>query len=61
MIGDPRLTIEVKREQTFYSDQSRALSTFINILGMTLTVIFSIGAMIGAMISAGSVWVLISA
>ena len=49
--GDPRLTIEVKREQTFYSDQSRALSTFINILGMTLTVIFSIGAMIGAMIT----------
>ncbi len=49
--GDPRLTVEVKREQTFYSDQSRALSTFINILGMTLTVIFSIGAMIGAMIT----------
>ena len=49
--GDPRLTLEVKREQTFYSDQSRALSTFINILGLTLTVIFSIGAMIGAMIT----------
>src|SRR5690606_19308581 len=49
--GDPRLTNEVKREQTFYSDQSRALSTFITILGMTLTVIFSVGAMIGAMIS----------
>ncbi len=49
--GDPRLTLEIKREQTFYSDQSRALSTFINILGLTLTVIFSIGAMIGAMIT----------
>ena len=49
--NDPRLTNEVKREQTFYSDQSRALSVFINILGMTLTVIFSIGAMIGAMIT----------
>ncbi len=48
---DPRLTNEVKREQIFYSDQSRALSVFINILGMTLTVIFSIGAMIGAMIT----------
>jgi ABC-type antimicrobial peptide transport system permease subunit len=49
--GDPRLTNEVKREQVFYSDQSRALSTFINILGLTLTAIFSIGAMIGAMIT----------
>jgi ABC-type lipoprotein release transport system permease subunit len=49
--ADPRLTNEVKREQVFYSDQSRALSTFITILGLTLTVIFSIGAMIGAMIT----------
>ncbi len=49
--ADPRLTNEVKREQTFYSDQSKALSTFITILGMTLTVIFSVGAMIGAMIT----------
>ncbi len=49
--ADPRLTNEVKREQVFYSDQSRALSTFISILGLTLTVIFSIGAMIGAMIT----------
>ena len=49
--ADPRLTNELKREQIFYSDQSRALSTFINILGLTLTAIFSIGAMIGAMIT----------
>jgi putative ABC transport system permease protein len=49
--ADPRLTNEVKRERTFYSDQSRALSTFINVLGLTLTVIFSIGAMLGAMIT----------
>jgi ABC-type antimicrobial peptide transport system permease subunit len=48
---DPRLSDEVKREQVFYSDQSRSLSTFISILGMTLTVIFSVGAMIGAMIT----------
>jgi ABC-type antimicrobial peptide transport system permease subunit len=48
---DPRLANEVKREQVFYSDQSRALSKFINILGMTLSVIFSIGATIGAMIT----------
>ncbi len=48
---DPRLAQEMKHEQTFYSDQSRALSTFINVLGLTLSVIFSIGAMIGAMIT----------
>jgi len=48
---DPRLANEAKREQTFYGDQSRALSTFINLLGVTLTTIFSIAAMIGAMIT----------
>lgn len=49
--GDPRLALEVKREQIFYEDQSRTLSTFINILGTVLSVVFSIGAMIGAMIT----------
>ncbi|MEZ2353001.1 ABC transporter permease [Caballeronia sp. RCC_10] len=48
---DPRLADEAKREQVFYGDQSKALSTFINILGVTLSVIFSIAAMIGAMIT----------
>ena len=48
---DPRLADEAKREQAFYSDQSKALSTFINILGFTLSTIFSIAAMIGAMIT----------
>lgn len=48
---DPRLANEAKREQTFYGDQSKSLSTFINILGLTLTTIFSIAAMIGAMIT----------
>jgi ABC-type lipoprotein release transport system permease subunit len=48
---DPRLTLEAKREQVFYSDQTKALSTFINILGMTLSVVFSIGAVIGATVT----------
>lgn len=48
---DPRLADEAKREQTFYSDQSKALSSFINILGFTLSTIFSVAAMIGAMIT----------
>ena len=49
--GDPRLSNEVKRERVFYSDQSKALSTFITVLGLTLTAVFSIGAMLGAMIT----------
>ena len=49
--ADPRLTNEVKRERIFYADQSRALSTFITVLGLTLTAVFSIGAMLGAMIT----------
>ncbi|TFW13892.1 ABC transporter permease [Duganella callida] len=48
---DPRLTLDVKREQTFYADQSKALSTFISVLGLVLSVVFSIGAMIGATIT----------
>jgi ABC-type antimicrobial peptide transport system permease subunit len=48
---DPRLTLDVKRERMFFEDQSKALSNFIRYLGLTLSIIFSIGAMIGAMIT----------
>lgn len=48
---DPRLKVTLKRERQFYEDQSRALSGFINMLGMALSVIFSLGAMIGAAIT----------
>jgi ABC-type antimicrobial peptide transport system permease subunit len=49
--ADPRLTLDVKRERVFYEEQSQALSKFISYLGLTLSIIFSIGAMIGAMIT----------
>jgi ABC-type lipoprotein release transport system permease subunit len=49
--SDPRLMLEAKRERTFYTDQSETLSTFIRILGLSLSVIFSVGAIIGAMIT----------
>jgi len=49
--AEPRLTVEVKRERQFYEDQSRALSNFISYLGITLSAIFSLGAMIGAAIT----------
>jgi ABC-type antimicrobial peptide transport system permease subunit len=49
--SDPRLTLEAKRETRFYADQSESLATFINYLGTTISIIFSIGAVIGAMIT----------
>jgi putative ABC transport system permease protein len=49
--ADVRLTVDVKRERQFYEEQSAALSTFISILGLTLSVIFSLGAVIGATIT----------
>ncbi len=49
--SDPRLTLEAKRERRFYAEQSESLSRFIGILGTTISVIFSIGAIIGAMIT----------
>lgn len=38
-------------ERDYYKDQSEALATFIRILGVFVTVIFSVGAAIGAMIT----------
>jgi putative ABC transport system permease protein len=49
--SDRRLTVDVKRERVFYEEQSEMMSNFIRILGLTLSIIFSIGAMIGAMIT----------
>ena len=49
--SDPRLTVEAKRETRYYLDQSEAMSKFLRILGMVLTIVFSIGAVIGATIT----------
>lgn len=49
--SDPRLTVEAKTEPRFYADQSKVLANFIRILGLSLSVIFSVGAIIGAMIT----------
>ena len=49
--ADPRLVLEAKPEVRFYAEQSEALATFISILGLSLAVIFSIGAVVGAMIT----------
>ena len=48
---DPRLTLEAKREERFYAEQSEALANFIRILGTALAIIFSVGAVVGATIT----------
>ena len=48
---DPRLPVQVLREVEFYENQSRRLATFIRILGLVLTGIFGLGAILGAMVT----------
>jgi putative ABC transport system permease protein len=49
---DPRTqAAEVKREKQYYREQSELMSAFIRILGLIVTFIFSIGAIIGAVIT----------
>lgn len=48
---DPRLTLGAKRETTFYAEQSEQMASFLQILGLTLSAVFSIGAIIGAVIT----------
>ncbi len=49
--SDPRLTVEARRESEYYEGQSRLLSRFILILGTTISLVFSAGAIIGAMVT----------
>jgi ABC-type lipoprotein release transport system permease subunit len=49
--GDPRLTLDLKREVDYYREQSEMTATFLRILGTALTIIFSVGAVVGAMIT----------
>lgn len=49
--SDPRLMLEVKRETRYYADQSEVMAKFLRVLGTSLSIIFSIGAVIGAMIT----------
>jgi putative ABC transport system permease protein len=46
---DPRLYLEPKREQDYYTEQSRAMTTVIRVFGTFVTLILSIGAVFGAM------------
>jgi putative ABC transport system permease protein len=48
---DPRLTMEAKREIAFYAEQSEQMARFLRILGLSLSAVFSVGAIIGAVIT----------
>lgn len=49
--NNPRLRLEAKRETRYYEEQSEVMAKFLRILGLSLTIIFSLGATIGAMIT----------
>jgi putative ABC transport system permease protein len=49
--SDPRLSVQVKREIDFYREQSEVMAKFIRILGIAMTLFFSLGAVLGAMVT----------
>ena len=51
IMSDPRMTVDVKREKQYYDEQSSFTGNFIRILGQVISTIFSLGAIIGAMIT----------
>ncbi|MCE5336324.1 MAG: FtsX-like permease family protein [Desulfobacteraceae bacterium] len=51
VLKDPRLVEEPWRENRYYESQSELMARFIRILGISLTLIFSLGAITGSMIT----------
>jgi ABC-type lipoprotein release transport system permease subunit len=49
--NDPRLPVEVKREKEYYVEQSEFTATFIRIMGIVMSILLSLGAIVGAMIT----------
>jgi len=49
--SDPRLNVDVMNERQYYEDASASLSLLIRILGSVLVVLFTFGAVLGAMVT----------
>jgi putative ABC transport system permease protein len=49
LTSDPRLTVQVEREQEYYSRQSEMVSTLIRVLGFLVAFVMAIGAVFGAL------------
>ena len=47
--ADPRLQVQAKREDLFYTDQSSMLTNVIRFIGVFITIIMAVGAVFGAM------------
>ncbi|MDA8324902.1 MAG: ABC transporter permease [Nitrospiraceae bacterium] len=48
---DPRLSLQAMLENRYYEKQSEMMAKFLRVLGVSLTIIFSLGAIIGAVIT----------
>ena len=49
--ADPRLTVDVLSEREYYAKQTETMSVFIGVLGRVISTLFSLGAIVGAMIT----------
>jgi putative ABC transport system permease protein len=49
LTSDPRLTVQVEREQEYYARQSQTVSTLIRVLGFLVAFVMAIGAVFGAL------------
>lgn len=49
--SDPRFNLDIFEEREYYAKQSETTRAFIDILGITISIIFSLGAIVGAMIT----------
>ena len=46
---NPQLSVRVERESEYFAEQSRALSTFISVVGYGIAVLMALGALFGAL------------
>ncbi|MBN1203870.1 MAG: ABC transporter permease [Myxococcaceae bacterium] len=49
--ADPRFTLKAQSESNYWEEQATALATFIRVLGLFVSFVFSMGAILGAMIT----------
>lgn len=49
LTSDPRLTVQVQREEAYYAKQSQIVTTLIRVLGFLVAFVMAIGAVFGAL------------
>ncbi|AFE09303.1 ABC-type transporter2C permease component [Corallococcus coralloides DSM 2259] len=49
--ANPRFTLEARPEPAYWADQASGLAAFIRVLGLFVSFVFSVGAVLGAMIT----------